>query len=106
MTVAALAQTLGLLGDAITFTGAILLALGEAGEEKRAREIVNAVTAYKAFPDLKKLVVEIEGVVIKDTEDIEIAVKRRFSKRARAGAWVIAGGFIFLLASRILDILF
>jgi hypothetical protein len=88
MTLKSLAQILGVLGDSITFEGAILLATGEAGEEMRTREIVNAVTAYRIFPDLKKLVLERNGIIFNNQEDIEIAVARRFSKRAQAGAWL------------------
>jgi len=105
MALPVLAQILGLLGDAITFMGAILLALGEAGEEARAREIEGAATTYKAFPELKKLVIEIEGVIINNEEDVEFAVAHRFSRRARTGAWIVAGGFVFLFISRILEII-
>jgi len=105
MTLSSWAQTLGLLGDAITFLGAILLALGEAGEESRTRQAVGMATAYKEIPDLNKLTIEIEGMIIKKEGDAHIAVARRFSRRALLGARTIAGGFLFLLASRILEMI-
>jgi hypothetical protein len=105
MTLPMLAQIFGLVGDTVTFIGAVLLARGEAGEEARAREIEGTTTTYKTSPELKKLVIEIEGLIIKREEDVEFAVTHRFSRRAGMGAWIIAGGFVLLLISRILEII-
>ena len=105
MTMTGWAQTIGLIGDAISSFGAVLLALGEAGEEARTKQAVGLAAAYKEFPGLETLVIEIGGMIIKKEGDAHIAVSRRFSRRAMQGAWIIVVGFAFLFSSRLLEII-
>jgi hypothetical protein len=105
MTLVTTARLLGLGGDIVSFAGAILLALGEAGEEERARNKADITKTVRSVKGLLNLPVEQGGVVIRGEEDIEIAVARPFSRRARTGAWIIAGGFILLFFARILEML-
>jgi len=94
---------LGVLGDATTFTGAIILALKEAGEEEKAREARDILKVYERNGRLKEKEIRIEGVLIECEKDIEIALAKRASRRSRLGAVFLAVGFIFLLFSRLLE---
>jgi hypothetical protein len=94
----------GLLGDIVTFAGAILIATGEAGERKRARQIRAMTEIYEVEPGLRKLRFRIGSTEIQNADDIEDAVIGSFSRRAIIGAWILVAGFAFLLTSRILEI--
>jgi hypothetical protein len=94
---------LGVLGDATTFTGAIILALKEAGEEEKAREARDILEVYERNGRLKEKEIWIEAVLIECEKDIEIALAKRASRRSRRGAVFLAVGFIFLLFSRLLE---
>ena len=96
-------QLIGLLGDGITFTGAYILAMREAGEKDRTEEALATVHAIEQIPGLRRLIVEIDGIVIKNKDDIEIAIAQRSSKRARLGARILAVGFLFLFVARGLE---
>jgi len=95
---------LGFLGDATTFAGAFILAMKEAGEEKRARQKLGTVTAIETYPELKKITIDIEGIVIEKKEDLEIAFARGPSRRSRLGACILAIGFVFLFLSRFAEV--
>jgi hypothetical protein len=94
---------LGALGDSFTFVGAIILALKEAGEEKKEREARDILEVYKRNGRLKEKEIRIEGMLIESEEDIKIALAKRASRRSRVGAVFLAVGFIFLLFSRLLE---
>lgn len=103
MSVEILAKIFGFAGDAATFAGALMLALKEAGEEKRVRQAVGTAKAYAEHPELKEILVVVDSVPIKAGEDVEIILAKRASNISRHGAWVLAAGFICLLGSRILE---
>ena len=59
--------------------------------KRRLKRLLQALrgqaTAYRDFPELNKLVIEIEGLPIKGGEDADIAVARRFSE-SRLQMWM------------------
>jgi len=103
MSPVALVRILGFAGDGITFLGGFLLAVKEAGEERRTRVVIGAKKALKAWPELKDLGAEMEGLPVTDEDSVEIAVARGASRISRYGARILALGFVLLLASRILE---
>jgi hypothetical protein len=104
MSIETISQILGLVGDVITFSGGLVLAIKEAGEEKRARERVGVANALENFPNLKKLTILIDETLIRNESDIEVAIASRASQRARWGGGLIAAGFVFLFVARVLEI--
>ena len=96
---------IGFLGDAITFTGALIMALKEAGEEKRARELRAVVAVFEKSKGMQRLErVTIEGIPIETERDIELALLKRASRRARIGAIFLSIGFMFLGLCRWIEI--
>jgi hypothetical protein len=100
-----LAPAIGMVGDAISFTGALILALKEAGEEKKARELHDIVETFEKNPGMRRIEVSIEGIVIETERHIEIALSKRASRRARVGAVFLAIGFVFLFIGRLVEML-
>lgn len=99
------AQIIGLVGDVVTFSGAIVLAIREAGEGQRAIEVEGTTKVLSKYPEMQKLTIQIDEVIVRDEGDVEIGVAGRSSRRARLGAGIIAVGFLFLLVSRALEML-
>jgi hypothetical protein len=96
-------QVVGLLGDGITFTGAYILAKREAGEKDRTQEVLATVHAIEHFPELGRLKLEIDGIVIANKDDVEIAVAQRSSRQALWGKRILAIGFFFIFVARLLE---
>lgn len=100
------AHILGLIGDAVTFGGAFLLAKREAGEGEREVEIQATGKAFKKYQkELSRVRIKIDETEVKNEGDIAIAIIGRSTKMARTGAGIIAIGFLFLFLARICELL-
>lgn len=93
----------GFLGDTITFIGAFMIAVKEAGEYKRLRQEVGASKAYKENPKLKQLLIEVDGLLVQNGEDVKVILAKRASNISRRGAQVLAVGFGFLIIARVCE---
>ena len=91
---------IGLCGDALTFVGGLLLALDTA---QKGREF-KAIQALKN-PQLARLEVEVDGVVVVAGDSAERIFVHRSARRAVVGCWILSGGFLLLLAARIGEII-
>ena len=94
---------IGLLGDLLTFSGGLFLALDAVQKEKEFNKIKRVAAALRT-PYLAKLKVEIEGLIISDDQDVERAFIRHSARKAVVGCVVLTLGFLLLLAARILEI--
>jgi len=94
-----MAPIVGLGGDALTFLGGILLAIDATKRERELRRL----RALK-HPHLARLVIEVDGVVVKSADDLETMYVHRSSKTAVRGCCALAAGFLLLLLARGLEV--
>lgn len=99
-------RSFGFLGDITSFAGALVLALNDAGEGDRKEEVDATEENLKKYPELRDLLIEFHGRILKKEGDAELASSKQASERARLGAWILAAGFVFLLASRLVDAMY
>lgn len=99
-----LVSWLGLLGDLITFCGGLILAWDAWKGEKHANEAQKISDVLKS-PAFARRIVVIKGVNVNNPDEIERAFLHITSKNARLGIAVLAVGFLFLLAHRIIDLI-
>jgi hypothetical protein len=96
----------GFLGDATSFVGALVLALKEAGEEERTTEVIATEETLEKYPELREILIDVDGVILQKPGDVELAVAKRASKRSRVGAWILAAGFVFLFIGRFIEAIY
>ena len=99
------APVFGLVGDTLTFFGGLILAIDAALQEKRFKRIRNKVKAYTSpeFAQLR-IVVEEDGILIRDEKDIEWSFIRHSARWATVGTVLLTLGFGFLILTRFLEI--
>jgi hypothetical protein len=93
---------LGLIGDALTFTGALILALDAL---RRQTEFRKTKQLQKAVESLDGIKLTQDGIVLLNNESVELVLIRQSVKRALWGAGILTLGFIFLLATRIIELI-
>lgn len=106
MSAETIARCFGFLGDATTFAGALVLALKEAKEEDRTHEVIATEDTLAKFPELREILIELDGVILQKPGDVELAVAKRASRKSRIGAWILAAGFVFLFLARLIETLY
>ncbi len=95
---------LGLPGDILSFAGGVILALDALNKERefnKIKKITRVVTSQK----FQTLTVEVEGDVVKDGQDVDLTFLRSSVRLARIGFSLVAVGFLFLMASRMNELL-
>ncbi len=95
---------LGLPGDVLSFVGGVILALDTLNKEREFNKI-RKITRVITTPKFQTLTVEVEGEVVKDGQDVDLTFLRRSVRLARIGFSLVAVGFLFLMASRMVEIL-
>lgn len=93
----------GLLGDALTFSGGLLLAWDAVQKENEFDRVKRVARALQS-PSMARLHVELEGIVVSDEKDVERAFIRRSAHKAAWGCRILAAGFFVLIVTRILDV--
>ncbi len=96
------APLFGLVGDALTFAGGLILAFDAARQEKRFKKMRGKVDTFLSPPFLRLKVVE-DGVVLTDEKDVELTFIRHSVRSAKLGSILLAFGFAFLLVTRLLE---
>jgi hypothetical protein len=94
---------LGLPGDVLSFVGGVILALDALNKEREFNKI-KKITRVITSPKFQTLTVEVEGEVVKDGQDVDLTFLRRSVRLARIGFSLVAVGFLFLMASRMVEI--
>jgi hypothetical protein len=94
---------LGLPGDILSFVGGVILALDALNKEREFNKI-KKITRVITSPKFQTLTVEVEGEVVKGEQDVEITFLRRSVRLARIGFSFVATGFLFLMASRMVEL--
>jgi|HubBroStandDraft_6_1064221.scaffolds.fasta_scaffold177998_1 hypothetical protein len=94
---------LGLPGDVLSFVGGVILALDALNKEREFNKI-KKITRVITSPKFQTLTVEVEGEVVKDGQDVDLTFLRRSVRLARIGFSLVAVGFLFLMASRVVEI--
>lgn len=92
----------GFLGDFLTFLGGIVLAIDALREEKKLRKFREWAETIDD-PELKGVVLTLQGVKLKTGEDIELAFVRKSAKLALTGALTLTAGFMCLFVSRYME---
>jgi hypothetical protein len=102
---------MGVLGDALTFLGALLLAWDAARKDKEFQTIdaTDEALAFITRHDKQKrtkLVIRIgdEGNA-PDPRGVQLVFVQESAKRAKWGCYLLAAGFVALLASRMFEVL-
>ena len=95
---------LGLPFDVLSFAGGVILTLDALNKEREFKKIkkISRVVTSAGF---QTLTVEVEGEVVKGEQDVEVTFLRRSVRWARIGFGFVATGFLFLMASRMAEIL-
>jgi hypothetical protein len=89
-------------GNVVSFAGGVILALETLARERERRRIYKIQEMFKS-PSLAKLRYEVNGIVISDERDLEIAHLRLSSKRAALGLSLLVIGFALTIVSEFLD---
>lgn len=87
----------------LSFVGGVILALDALNKERefnKIKKITRVVTSQK----FQTLTVEVEGEVVKDGQDVDLTFLRRSVRLARIGFSLVAVGFLFLMASRMVEV--
>lgn len=92
----------GFLGDFLTFSGGIVLAVDAVREEKKLRKLRDWAKTIDA-PELKGVIMTLQGVKLKTGEDIELAFVRKSAKLALTGTVILTVGFMCLFVSRCME---
>jgi len=93
------APFVGLFGDGATFAGGLVLALDALHKEREIKDIRRIVSTLKS-PVIARLKVEMEGVILTDEDDVQIAFLRRSARKALLGCALLTVGFLALLLAR------
>jgi len=97
-----LTTILGLIGDALTFTGGLILALDALRREtefRRTKELKNAVESLDGIKLTQN------GIVLLNDKAVELVFIRQSVRRALWGAAILTLGFVFLLATRVIELI-
>jgi hypothetical protein len=94
---------IGLLGDALTFSGGFLLAWDAVQKEKEFNKI-QRVAAAVTSTSMVRLHVKMEGILISDERDVERAFIRQSARKAAWGCRILTAGFFLLIVTRILEV--
>jgi hypothetical protein len=97
------ATWLGFTGDALTFAGGITLAIDALRQEQTLRKRRAWLQAIED-PELKGIVLTLDGIKIRTGRDIELSFTRKSKKLAFLGAAILTIGFLCLFVSRYLEI--
>ena len=93
----------GFAGDALTFAGGITLAIDALRQEqtlKKHRAWLQTIND----PELKGIVLTLDGVKLHTGRDVELSFVRRSKRLAFIGAGILAIGFLCLFVSRYLEV--
>ena len=95
----------GLIGDIITFIGAVILAL-DALQSRRDYEKREQIRENLLDPDTRaaQVGVAIEGRVVMTLKDMELIAKDKTFRRAVLGFSILCAGLFFLICSRLMEI--
>jgi hypothetical protein len=95
---------LGLVGDLFTFMGAVILAFDAISKQREYLRLKNIESTIQSKA-LSNLTLELDGVLIKDKDDVARAFVHTSAGKTVVGCLVLMTGFLFLLFSRLLDYL-
>ena len=93
----------GFAGDALSFVGGITLAIDALRQEqtlKKHRAWLQTIDD----PELKGIVLTLDGVKLRTGRDVELSFVRRSKRLAFIGAGILAIGFLCLFVSRCLEV--
>jgi hypothetical protein len=94
---------IGLVGDLLTFTGGLLLAIDVAQKEREFSKI-KAVSSSIESPFLAKIKIEMDGIILTDKDDVVRAFIHHSARKAFWGCILLSVGFLFLLSVRISEL--
>ena len=89
------------IGNGVSFGAGVLLAVETVLRERELRKILKVAKMFKS-PELTKLKYEVNGIVISDDRDLQLAHLRLSSKRARLGLVFLVIGFLLIVAGELL----
>lgn len=96
-----LATSLLWIGNVISFLGGVVLALETVAREREVRKIHKVARMFEA-PELTKLKYEVNGIVISDERDLEIAHLRVSKRRAYWGLAMLITGFVLVVIAELI----
>jgi|SRR5882724_5663115 len=97
-----LTTILGLVGDALTFTGGLILALDAL---RREQEFRKTKELQKAVQSLKGIKLTQDGITLVNDQDVDLVFIRQSVLRSLKGVVILTLGFVSLLAARILEVI-
>ena len=101
-----IAPWIGIFGDALTFTGAAILAFDAVLQEERFKTIRNKIKAYTS-PEFRvfHIKVEEEGqILVRGEKDVEWSHIKHSVKWAKWGTFALTLGFGLLILTRYVEI--
>ena len=99
-----LTPVIGLLGDSATFAGGLVLALDAARKEREFTRIKKVAAGIKS-PFLAHVKFQTKGgLTLADENDVERVFIHDSARQAVWGCWLLAGGFLLLLGTRLAEL--
>jgi hypothetical protein len=93
---------LGLVGDALTFTGGFILALDVL---RREQEFRKTKALRKTVQSLKGIKLTQDGITLVNDQDVDLVFIRQSVLRSLKGVVFLTLGFVSLLAARIIEVI-
>ena len=93
---------LGLIGDALTFTGGLILALDAVRRQREFRKTKQLQETVKSLDGIK---LTQDGISLLDDKAVELVFIRQSVRRAIYGAACLTIGFVFLLITRVVELI-
>jgi hypothetical protein len=97
-----LARLLGFVGDGVTFLSGVLLSWDAIRSESEFVEATDIMEGMK-HPVMQGVKVEIDKVIVTNDKGVERLFRRRASRKAIIGTFLLTAGFLFLLGSRLAE---